>query len=105
MPIKMVVGLGNPGKKYENTRHNVGYRVLDLLEKNKPSHVLLYRPSVFMNSVGAPVAEVVRKKGYQWQEILVVCDDFSIPLPRLRVRLKGSSGGHNGLDSILQAAC
>src|SRR5207244_1138471 len=61
------------------------------------------RPSVFMNSVGGPVAEVARKKGYSAEDLLVICDDFSIPLPKLRLRLKGSSGGHNGLNSILES--
>ncbi|MFA5975785.1 MAG: aminoacyl-tRNA hydrolase [Elusimicrobiota bacterium] len=97
----MVVGLGNPGPSYADTRHNVGYRVFDLLEEKKPEQVFLYRPSVFMNTVGGPVAQVARKKGVHPHELLVICDDFSIPLGTLRLRLQGSSGGHNGLDSIL----
>ncbi len=104
MPIKMVVGLGNPGKTYVHTRHNVGYRVIDELEKNPPERLMLYKPDgVFMNESGRPVTEVMRRKGIQPDELLVVCDDFSILMGSIRLRTKGSSGGHNGLDSILKA--
>ena len=99
--IKLVVGLGNPGKNYANTRHNVGFRVLDRLEEGEKPSALLFRPDSFMNTSGGPVSQIARKKGIQPNEILVVCDDFAIPLGTLRLRMKGSSGGHNGLDSIL----
>jgi len=106
MPIKMVVGLGNPGEEYENTRHNIGHRVLDLLNqlnKKNPYGVRLFKPTGYMNSSGISVSETLRKKGYKPDELLVVCDDFSIPLGTCRIRLGGSSGGHNGLDSIIQS--
>jgi len=103
MPIKMVVGLGNPDEKYAMTRHNVGYRVIDLLKKNPPSRVKLFKPEGYMNSSGISVAEMMRRNGYKPNDILVVCDDFSIPLGTPRIRLSGSSGGHNGLDSIIQS--
>lgn len=98
----MVVGLGNPGKGYEATRHNVGYRVLDALKKNPPAGVHLFKPTGFMNTSGVSVAEKMRHMGCLPQDLMVVCDDFALPLGALRLRLKGSSGGHNGLDSILE---
>jgi len=103
MPIRLIVGLGNPGSRYDPTRHNVGYRVIDRLREGESlSGVRLLKPdSVFMNESGGPVAELTRKNGIQPGEILVICDDFSIPLGQLRLRLKGSSGGHNGLNSIM----
>jgi peptidyl-tRNA hydrolase, PTH1 family len=103
MPIRLIVGLGNPGARYDRTRHNVGYRVIDRLRKGEPlPSVRLLKPeTVFMNESGGPVAELARKNGIGPAEILVICDDFSLPLGRLRIRLKGSSGGHNGLNSIL----
>jgi peptidyl-tRNA hydrolase, PTH1 family len=102
MAIKLVVGLGNPGASYEETRHNIGYRVIELLQSEGWNQMTLFKPGGFMNSSGGPVAEAARRKGCEPQEILVVCDDFAIPLGSLRLRMKGSSGGHNGLDSILQ---
>ncbi len=102
MPIKLVVGLGNPGKSYAGTRHNVGRRVVELLEKDKPEGVVLYVPDVFMNTSGVPVAQLMRKKGWLPEQVLVVSDDFELSLGSLRIRLKGSSGGHNGLGSVLE---
>src|SRR5580765_4263146 len=101
MPIKLAVGLGNPGKTYTSTRHNLGYRVIDVLEKEKWDAMDLLKPTGFMNSCGGPVQEEARRNGYSPQDILVICDDFMLPLGSLRLRLSGSSGGHNGLDSIL----
>ncbi len=101
MAIKLVVGLGNPGKSYASTRHNIGRRVVEFLQEEKLDDVNLYIPDVFMNSSGVPVAKLVHKKGLLPDEILVVSDDFELPLGSLRIRLKGSSGGHNGLNSIL----
>ena len=102
MPIKMVVGLGNPGEKYAHTRHNVGYRVIDELEKRASVSAKLFRPDTFMNSCGPAIAEKARRNGIEPAEILVVCDDFALPLKRMRIRRSGSSGGHNGLKSILE---
>jgi PTH1 family peptidyl-tRNA hydrolase len=100
--IKMAVGLGNPGKTYASTRHNIGSRVIDALQEEKWDGLDLYKPTGFMNTCGGPVTQAARERGYGPQDIVVVCDDFAIPLGNLRLRLKGSSGGHNGLDSILQ---
>ncbi len=97
-----MVGLGNPGKAYAGTRHNVGYRVIDALASDSGFSLDLFKPSSFMNTSGGPVSEKARKAGLLPQQILVLCDDFAIPMGTLRLRLKGSSGGHNGLDSILK---
>jgi len=102
LPIKLVVGLGNPGDKYIRTRHNVGYRVIDELERQSLVSVKLYRPSTFMNSCGPDIAEKARRGGVEPSEILIVCDDFTLPLKRMRIRRSGSSGWHNGLKSILE---
>ena len=107
MPIKMVVGLGNPGKKYESTRHNIGARIVRFLkdpEIRMPQGIVLVVPAdegVFMNNCGQVVASRARMDNCAAEEILVVCDDFMLPFPQLRIRSKGSSGGHNGLQSIL----
>lgn len=105
MPIKLVVGLGNPGKKYEKTRHNIGYRVAHLLREDHSlpeEAVFQLQPPFLMNEHGIPVGELARYKRMSPAEILVVMDDFSIPLGTLRLRPGGSSGGHNGLKSILE---
>ena len=99
-----MVGLGNPGPKYAQTRHNIGYRVIDALESSPLEGVWLFKPeAVYMNESGRPVSEMMRRKGVGPQEVLVVCDDFSIPLKTLRIRVRGSAGGHNGLNSILES--
>ncbi|MEO2068395.1 MAG: aminoacyl-tRNA hydrolase [Desulfurobacteriaceae bacterium] len=118
--IKLIVGLGNPGKKYENTRHNVGWMALDRLAlrlgvsfskekfKGKLSEislddgrkVFLLKPLTFMNLSGESVGELARFYKLQPQEVLVVYDDLDLPLGKLRLRLKGSSGGHKGVLSI-----
>src|SRR5690349_9275932 len=99
----MIVGLGNPGEKYARMRHNVGYRVIDLLNRDPIPRIRLMKPEGFMNSSGISVRETARMNGIKPEEIMVVCDDFSLPLRRLRMRLSGSSGGHNGLKSVLEA--
>ncbi len=102
MSIKLAVGLGNPGKAYAATRHNIGYRVIDSLLDEKWDGADLLKPASFMNASGGPVAAFARQNGTLPHETLVICDDFMLPLGSLRLRLKGSSGGHNGLDSILR---
>jgi PTH1 family peptidyl-tRNA hydrolase len=115
--VRLVAGLGNPGPEYEFTRHNIGFLVVDRLasaagaswEKSskwgaqwsKSANVLLVKPMTFMNRSGEPLGAIARFHKIEPQEILVVLDDFSLPLGRLRLRPDGSSGGHNGLESIL----
>ena len=113
----LIVGLGNPGNEYAHTRHNIGFVVVDkfaalcgsIWEKSakwdalfaKCGAVLLVKPSTFMNRSGYPVLAVAQFYKIQPQQILVVLDDFALPLGRLRLRTRGGSGGHNGLDSII----
>lgn len=111
--MKLVVGLGNPGKKYRYTRHNIGFHVTELLAGHdlfgdKGSHVcmtmesglIIARPQTYMNRSGIAVKELVQEQGIAIDEMLVVCDDFSISWGSIRLRRQGSSGGHKGLQSI-----
>jgi PTH1 family peptidyl-tRNA hydrolase len=117
----LVVGLGNPGEQYENTRHNVGWRALDELAEtaNVPvqklkykaltntctlgdSKVLLMKPVTFMNLSGEAVGQAARFYKLPPERVLVFSDDVSLPLGKLRIRTSGSAGGHNGLKSIIQ---
>lgn len=118
--IKAVMGLGNPGAKYLDTRHNVGFKVVDLVAERHGATfkrgwrirgesckilglsrpVLLVKPQTFMNRSGDCVRAVRRRHKLQPEEILVVVDDVDLPLGRLRLRGEGRSGGHNGLRSV-----
>ena len=116
--IRLVAGLGNPGPEYDGTRHNIGFAVLDRLAADsglawsrstawgawsaKLNDTRLVKPGTFMNRSGQPVRAVSDFYKIAPEEVLVVLDDFSLPLGRLRIRLEGSSGGHNGLESILE---
>jgi peptidyl-tRNA hydrolase, PTH1 family len=116
-PIRLVAGLGNPGPEYAVTRHNIGFMVVDQLasqfgstwEKStkwdalsaKCGAVLLVKPMSFMNRSGDPLLAAVQFYKIKSCEILVVLDDFALPLGRLRLRARGGSGGHNGLESII----
>lgn len=117
----LIVGLGNPGDQYENTRHNVGWRALDELaeiagvpvQKLKyralintctisGAKVLLMKPITYMNLSGEAVGEAARFYKLPPERVLVLSDDVSLPVGRLRIRKSGSAGGHNGLKSIIQ---
>ena len=120
-PIEwLVVGLGNPGKKYENTRHNTGFRVMDALCKEHSvscdrsrfqaltgeavlggKRVLLVKPQTFMNLSGAAVHEAASFYKIPPERILVIFDDISLPVGSLRIRAKGSAGGQNGVKDII----
>jgi len=119
--MKIVVGLGNPGPKYEETRHNVGFRVIDELAQRlgagKPrlrfdaqvaegnlggEKVLLAAPQAYMNESGRCVRQLVDFFGLQLGDLLVVCDDFNLELARLRMRAGGSAGGQKGLADIIR---
>ncbi|MFH1406586.1 MAG: aminoacyl-tRNA hydrolase [Candidatus Omnitrophota bacterium] len=118
--MKLIVGLGNPGLKYKNTRHNVGYRVAEklALELNaklnqKKFHslfgekvlsgrkLLIAKPLTYMNLSGEAVSALLNAKKIAPAEMLILCDDTNLPLGELRIRNKGSSGGHNGLKSVI----
>lgn len=117
----LVVGLGNPGSKYENTRHNMGFLALDILaeKENFKFHklrfkawtataelggekVLVMKPQTYMNLSGESVGEAARFFKIPPEHVLVISDDISIGTGKLRIRPGGSAGGHNGLKSIIQ---
>jgi len=117
--IKLVVGLGNPGSKYQGTRHNIGYELVDLLARGAREarftrkfegqlaeieidyrRVLLLKPETFMNLSGRSVGETMRFYKLPQAELLVVCDDLSLPVGKLRLRPGGSDGGQKGLRDI-----
>ncbi|GAV19699.1 peptidyl-tRNA hydrolase, PTH1 family [Mariprofundus micogutta] len=118
--MKLLVGLGNPGNKYEKTRHNIGFRFLDLLAKHEglrfdaaprfhaesatwetsAGRILLVKPQTFMNHSGDAVAALARYYQVDEQDIFVVYDDLDLPSGKLRIKKGGGHGGHNGLRSI-----
>lgn len=116
----LVIGLGNPGTEYEATRHNVGFTVVEELSRRwkKPfspgtgeylatrarveeKQLVLVKPLTYMNNSGLAVAEALERYEASPEQIIVVADDFALPLGRLRLRPGGSDGGHNGLYSII----
>ncbi|OQY07265.1 MAG: aminoacyl-tRNA hydrolase [Fusobacteriia bacterium 4572_132] len=118
--MKLIVGLGNPGKKYENTRHNIGFEVIKRFSKRlgfevikekfqgeiivgryKEEKVLLLMPQTFMNLSGNSIIEVINFYKISIDDIVVIYDDMDLPLGKMRIRLKGSAGGHNGIKSII----
>ena len=118
----MIVGMGNPGKEYEKTRHNVGFRSTDLLAgllKTKIDRlkfkaltrmvnyndmkVLLVQPQTYMNLSGAAVSALATYYKVAPERILVIFDDISLPVGRIRIRRDGSAGGHNGIKSMIQS--
>lgn len=117
--MKLIVGLGNPGKEYENTRHNVGFMVLDnyalknnltfnrmkfsgsYCEINKNNEkIILLKPQKFMNLSGEVVRDFVKFYKINLEDILIVSDDLDMPVGKIKLREKGSCGGHNGLRNI-----
>jgi PTH1 family peptidyl-tRNA hydrolase len=124
--MKVICGLGNPGERYRLTRHNVGFRVVDLLadrwqltgagrlrdgaallEAQRPEpvgRVLLVKPMRYMNLSGGPLRAALRQTDVDiTSEMLVVADDIDLPLGRIRLRRSGSAGGHNGLRDIISS--
>src|SRR3954468_11601195 len=116
---KLVVGLGNPGSKYEGTRHNIGFEVVDRLAEGGSGatftrkfdgllaeaeidfrRILLLKPETFMNLSGRSVGQALRFYKLEPTDLLVVCDDLSLPLGKLRLRPGGSDGGQKGLRDI-----
>lgn len=112
----LIVGLGNPGDEYAHTRHNIGFDVLDQLAgsqpwelsrhgwiteiKHKGRTLLLLKPNTYMNLSGKALVYWMQQEKIKIENVLVVVDDLSLPLAKLRMRNKGSDGGHNGLKSI-----
>jgi peptidyl-tRNA hydrolase, PTH1 family len=117
--MKIIVGLGNPGSRYQGTRHNVGFDVIDTLAQSKDAgrfqsrfqaqvaelfvdgeKLLLVKPETFMNLSGRSVRQAIDFYQADVADLLVVCDDINLPLGKLRIRAKGTHGGHNGLRDI-----
>ena len=117
--MKLIVGLGNPGMEYVHTRHNVGFDIINKFAKKqgfkfsrkgkamvsennfKGEKVILLKPLTFMNLSGEAVARIMNNYGVKAEEMIVVCDDMDLPLGKIRIRRKGSGGGHNGLKNII----
>jgi len=116
-PIRLVAGLGNPGPEYAATRHNIGFMVVDQFAAQfgstwerstkwdalsaKCGSVMIVKPKSFMNRSGYPLLAIAQFYKIEPREILVVLDDLALPLGRLRLRIRGGTGGHNGLESII----
>lgn len=118
--MKMIVGLGNPGKKYEQTKHNVGFMVVDELAKyynvtfqKNPfeaevatfflngEKIVLVKPQTYMNESGRAVGPLMTYLGVETEELVVIYDDLDLALGKIRLRQKGSAGGHNGMKSLI----
>ena len=124
MSLRLIVGLGNPGREYRDTRHNVGFMVVDeiarrhsltwamapsqvpdafVVKKFGAEPVLLAKPLTFMNRSGEAVAALARYYDILVEDLLVVYDDVDLPFPKLRARASGSAGTHNGMRSVVQS--
>lgn len=118
--MKLVVGLGNPGLKYENTRHNAGFMVIDKLAEKlgakvnkikfkglydkltyKGESIVFLKPQTFMNESGLSVMEAWKFFKLEVKDIIIIYDDIDIPFASIRVKSKGSSGSHNGMKSVI----
>lgn len=111
----MIVGLGNPGGQYELTRHNMGFWAVDKLAKRwavgwrtreqallaQKDRIFLLKPLTYMNNSGLAVEPLIQREGISPQRLLVIYDDLDLPAGRIRLRPRGSSGGHRGLASII----
>ncbi len=119
--MKLIVGLGNPGQQYEQTRHNVGFRVVDRVantlgwkwseQRNRailasgmigPEKVILVKPITFMNNSGEAVAALVHWYKVQPEDVLVVYDELDLPVGKVRLKSNGSAAGHNGIGNVLR---
>jgi PTH1 family peptidyl-tRNA hydrolase len=120
--MRLIVGLGNPGREYAQTPHNLGFAVVEELagqarlrrrQRAFRSHlwrgrldgkeVVLAQPQTYMNLSGPAVAELLRAEGLEPADLIVVADDVALPWGQLRIRERGSAGGHNGLESVIAA--
>jgi PTH1 family peptidyl-tRNA hydrolase len=119
--MKCIVGLGNPGTKYANTRHNIGFLAIDALAKEhgiklaeskfkavfgtgmiKGERVVLVKPLTYMNLSGEAIRPLLDFYKIAVEDVLVIYDDLDLPLEKMRLRSKGSAGGHNGVKSLIQ---
>ena len=116
----VIIGLGNPGAEYDGTRHNIGFAVVDAIARSlnldlqagrgeyvggwkllRQREIILVKPLTYMNNSGVAIAEIIGSRAIPMDQLLVVVDDFHLPLGTLRLQKKGSDGGHNGLYSII----
>ena len=119
--MKLFVGLGNPGKKYEHTRHNMGFDVIDLfadlsqIDVDKEifhgllgrgevfdEDIMLFKPTTFMNLSGTAVRELVSYFKIPLEDVIIIFDDMALPPGKIRMRMEGSSGGHKGMQNIIE---
>ena len=102
--MKLIVGLGNPGEEYKYSRHNTGFIVLELVEKkiNLKDKVKFLFPDKFMNNSGKVVAPLIKSKK-DLKDLVVIYDDIDLPIGKMKISYDRSSGGHNGLGSIIKA--
>ena len=121
--IQLVVGLGNPGERYTETRHNIGFEILDAFAHRQQlrfrrsfllrgrvaawqsgrSRAMLLKPETFMNASGLAVRRAMRRRRLKPEQVLVVFDDVDLPVGSLRLRKQGGAGGHNGVSSVVEA--
>ena len=118
--MKAIIGLGNPGARYENTRHNIGFMIVDAFaNKHKlsfepdkgdyysvgsnlvTSHFCLFKPTTFMNLSGNAVSEIIEMNSIELEDLIIITDDINLPTGKIRFREAGGDGGHNGLSSII----
>ncbi|MEW9672680.1 aminoacyl-tRNA hydrolase [Ammoniphilus sp. 3BR4] len=119
--MRLIVGLGNPGKQYEKTRHNAGFMAIDQLAESlgievnqikfkgmigeghaEGQKVILLKPLTYMNLSGESIIQVIQFYKLNIEEMVVIYDDLDTPVGQIRLRMKGSAGGHNGIKSIIQ---
>lgn len=101
--MKIVAGLGNPGKEYENTRHNAGRILVGLVEKKMEGKLKIrfITPDTFMNNSGKVIAPLI-KTGKDLKDLIIIYDDIDLPIGKVKISFDKSSGGHNGLESIIK---
>jgi PTH1 family peptidyl-tRNA hydrolase len=119
--VKVIVGLGNPGLRYEHTRHNAGFDTVDVIAREQgwpwegrrgkailasgtlgAEKILLAKPQTYMNDSGVAVADLVRFYKLALADLLVICDDLDLPRAKIRLRANGAAGGQHGLESTIQ---
>ncbi len=119
MKTKLIIGLGNPTKKYKNTRHNIGFIFIDMLSEKynikfkrkfdsligeliiNNTRILLIKPQTFMNTSGIAVKQVVEAYNVDTNDILLIFDDLDLPFGKIKFKLNSSAGGHNGVKDII----
>ena len=99
--MKLIIGLGNPGEKYEKTRHNAGFMAIEELKEDKPEGSVLAKPKTFMNDSGKAVKELADYYGAKPQDLWIIHDDIDLPLGQYKISEGQGSAGHKGVQSII----